>query len=196
MIEKGEFESLGKSEKTLDGSQVIKANCIKLMIDRLGNIKPYRTTQQNQNLLQKEMDQSNIASEPAVLYQPKLTFYADHAEQNETEAKYNASLTMQERLKQTLGLIRSIFGDRSVSPDFPGTFTIKKLEALSLKEVEELLIHWSEVKQIPAIKDIIKNHPGKIQSIRTVSYTHLRAHETVLDLVCRLLLEKKNRQRK
>ena len=26
-----------------------------------------------------------------------------------------------------------------------------------------------------------------------VSYTHLRAHETVLDLVCRLLLEKKKR---
>ena len=25
-----------------------------------------------------------------------------------------------------------------------------------------------------------------------VSYTHLRAHETVLDLVCRLLLEKKH----
>ena len=33
------------------------------------------------------------------------------------------------------------------------------------------------------------------QGMRTmyaVSYTHLRAHETVLDLVCRLLLEKKN----
>ena len=27
--------------------------------------------------------------------------------------------------------------------------------------------------------------------IEPVSYTHLRAHETVLDLVCRLLLEKK-----
>ena len=26
---------------------------------------------------------------------------------------------------------------------------------------------------------------------QAVSYTHLRAHETVLDLVCRLLLEKK-----
>ena len=26
-----------------------------------------------------------------------------------------------------------------------------------------------------------------------VSYTHLRAHETVLDLVCRLLLETKNK---
>ena len=28
-------------------------------------------------------------------------------------------------------------------------------------------------------------------SAEPVSYTHLRAHETVLDLVCRLLLEKK-----
>ncbi len=30
------------------------------------------------------------------------------------------------------------------------------------------------------------------QSIQAVPYTHLRAHETVLDLVCRLLLEKNN----
>ena len=30
---------------------------------------------------------------------------------------------------------------------------------------------------------------------RPVSYTHLRAHETVLDLVCRLLLEKKKERR-
>ena len=30
--------------------------------------------------------------------------------------------------------------------------------------------------------------------IIAVSYTHLRAHETVLDLVCRLLLEKKKRK--
>ena len=29
------------------------------------------------------------------------------------------------------------------------------------------------------------------RDIDAVSYTHLRAHETVLDLVCRLLLEKK-----
>ena len=29
-----------------------------------------------------------------------------------------------------------------------------------------------------------------------VSYTHLRAHETVLDLVCRLLLEKKHKKKK
>ena len=32
------------------------------------------------------------------------------------------------------------------------------------------------------------------ESHQPVSYTHLRAHETVLDLVCRLLLEKKKNQ--
>eukprot|EP00831_Metopus_contortus_P016834 TRINITY_DN17090_c0_g1_i1.p1 TRINITY_DN17090_c0_g1~~TRINITY_DN17090_c0_g1_i1.p1 ORF type:complete len:196 (-),score=25.15 TRINITY_DN17090_c0_g1_i1:57-644(-) len=33
------------------------------------------------------------------------------------------------------------------------------------------------------------------QSISTVSYTHLRAHETSLHLVCRLLLEKKKKKK-
>ena len=38
-------------------------------------------------------------------------------------------------------------------------------------------------------------HPAALRFLRpghlaAVSYTHLRAHETVLDLVCRLLLEK------
>ena len=39
---------------------------------------------------------------------------------------------------------------------------------------------------------------GFIRSLSTgtVSYTHLRAHETVLDLVCRLLLEKKKDQKR
>ena len=35
------------------------------------------------------------------------------------------------------------------------------------------------------------DHAVVRKGIRAVSYTHLRAHETVLDLVCRLLLEKK-----
>ena len=33
---------------------------------------------------------------------------------------------------------------------------------------------------------------GQVGDGTPVSYTHLRAHETGLDLVCRLLLEKKN----
>ena len=40
-----------------------------------------------------------------------------------------------------------------------------------------------------------KTDKTKMDKLRTgsVSYTHLRAHETVLDLVCRLLLEKKKK---
>eukprot|EP00656_Telonema_subtile_P026771 TRINITY_DN2875_c0_g2_i1.p2 TRINITY_DN2875_c0_g2~~TRINITY_DN2875_c0_g2_i1.p2 ORF type:complete len:107 (-),score=46.08 TRINITY_DN2875_c0_g2_i1:6-326(-) len=33
------------------------------------------------------------------------------------------------------------------------------------------------------------------EAFEAVSYTHLRAHETVLDLVCRLLLEKKKKNK-
>ena len=39
--------------------------------------------------------------------------------------------------------------------------------------------------------------PGVAQPcLATVSYTHLRAHETGRNLVCRLLLEKKKKKRK
>ena len=46
----------------------------------------------------------------------------------------------------------------------------------------------------------VKVHLGKgavgKETIETVSYTHLRAHETRHDLVCRLLLEKKKKKKK
>ena len=38
----------------------------------------------------------------------------------------------------------------------------------------------------------LKHDHRTVAMVVAVSYTHLRAHETVLDLVCRLLLEKKN----
>ena len=37
--------------------------------------------------------------------------------------------------------------------------------------------------------------PALGEWVDAVSYTHLRAHETVLDLVCRLLLEKKKKNK-
>ena len=39
----------------------------------------------------------------------------------------------------------------------------------------------------------VQGLPGGGRAVVAVSYTHLRAHETVLDLVCRLLLEKKKK---
>ena len=45
--------------------------------------------------------------------------------------------------------------------------------------------------QLAATSDQIVAGRGRVAA---VSYTHLRAHETVLDLVCRLLLEKKSKK--
>src|SRR5665811_2632872 len=40
---------------------------------------------------------------------------------------------------------------------------------------------------------ITRSVKEQVNAVNAVSYTHLRAHETVLDLVCRLLLEKKKK---
>ena len=37
----------------------------------------------------------------------------------------------------------------------------------------------------------LKTKYNKVPGLTAVSYTHLRAHETLMNLVCRLLLEKK-----
>ena len=55
----------------------------------------------------------------------------------------------------------------------------------------ELVTIWRENK---IMRNGIKNETNpKLSTKNAVSYTHLRAHETVLDLVCRLLLEKKKK---
>ena len=64
-------------------------------------------------------------------------------------------------------------------------------DGTSLKIKGEITFGFSNnflqaLKDHPGLKTIVLNSQG------AVSYTHLRAHETVLDLVCRLLLEKKN----
>ena len=56
-------------------------------------------------------------------------------------------------------------------------------------------VAFSDIKSDTNLKnDIEKKYSNNeiiFQSYESVSYTHLRAHETVLDLVCRLLLDKK-----
>ena len=42
----------------------------------------------------------------------------------------------------------------------------------------------------------VAREPGQGVGVEPVSYTHLRAHETVLDIVCRLLLEKKKHEQR
>ena len=58
---------------------------------------------------------------------------------------------------------------------------------------------FSEEDKKKLLNDILKSYDEKSTPlyaaarlwVDAVSYTHLRAHETVLDLVCRLLLENK-----
>ena len=64
---------------------------------------------------------------------------------------------------------------------------------------------WLLVTEAGGVVNVIPDRSGALQTpfpaqaginyrdltFPPVSYTHLRAHETVLDLVCRLLLEKK-----
>ena len=54
---------------------------------------------------------------------------------------------------------------------------------------EQAVVEFSNDRQDGALD---RDHIGARLSM-PVSYSHLRAHETVLDLVCRLLLEKKKR---
>ena len=50
------------------------------------------------------------------------------------------------------------------------------------------LAAWLTTRSIDQLADFAVG----VTHLVPVSYTHLRAHETVLDLVCRLLLENKN----
>src|SRR5664280_3416952 len=65
----------------------------------------------------------------------------------------------------------------------------KAREQFELSSYKRLLdIYSTTSKTIDALMKL--ELPSGVEA---VSYTHLRAHETVLDLVCRLLLEKKKK---
>src|SRR5665811_70736 len=83
-------------------------------------------------------------------------------------------------------LITAGGGRRRAEQGAPGS-VVPVDEAPEGTEVPEGLVDQStaDIVATPAV-------PDELERILTaVSYTHLRAHETVLDLVCRLLLEKK-----
>ena len=70
----------------------------------------------------------------------------------------------------------------------------------NLVNTDFILLESDLIYEIRAIKELLESTSENSILIsektdagdEAVSYTHLRAHETVLDLVCRLLLEKKN----
>src|SRR5450756_2792057 len=74
----------------------------------------------------------------------------------------------------------------------PLTLTISQPADTGRKPLELDLVarHLDPLHQVLIIGELLEdNLVGRPDVLRTVSYTHLRAHETRHDLVCRLLLE-------
>ena len=69
--------------------------------------------------------------------------------------------------------------------------------ALDLKNImKELCRQGSAIFFSTHVLEVAQKLCNKIAIIKAVSYTHLRAHETDSYLVCRLLLEKKNKTKR
>ena len=87
--------------------------------------------------------------------------------------------------------------------------TLDKLIALNETVPEKIVKHcmlfvmksgitpmWEDVQNRKGGCFSFKVANKMVHEVWTVSYTHLRAHETKANLVCRLLLEKKKKKRK
>ena len=75
----------------------------------------------------------------------------------------------------------------SFGAQYPSLFKKSRGDEAEDGETEEQL-NGEFHEELMKYNESVKNYRT---DQKPVSYTHLRAHETVLDLVCRLLLEKK-----
>ena len=77
----------------------------------------------------------------------------------------------------------------------PPRSTQSRSSAASDVYKRQVLGAQTRLKRVEPVDDaVVGEDPAVLDErvrVAPVSYTHLRAHETVLDLVCRLLLEKK-----
>ena len=71
-----------------------------------------------------------------------------------------------------------------------GGNAVNRMIAEALSGVQFISVN-TDAQALAASRSDIKVQIGKKLTRGPVSYTPLRAHETVLDIVCRLLLEKK-----
>ena len=85
----------------------IKTHCIKLNVDRLGNISPEKN-----NYRQPASPSKNITSEPEPIYQ-KINFqtFLSHEESNEAVAQAGAQISPEEHLRNTTQIIKGIYAD-------------------------------------------------------------------------------------
>src|SRR5450756_2798740 len=81
-----------------------------------------------------------------------------------------------------------------------GNHLIKILGGRPIHPVSVRVGGWSRAPSVSELKEhraaLEEGLAFALETVKAVSYTHLRAHETRHDLVCRLLLEKKKKKNK
>src|SRR5450756_2922700 len=96
----------------------------------------------------------------------------------------------------TNGGIRLLF-DRRLRLEFRGAKITTDAGLLAVRELDEMIRLTDMAADLIIDKRTGKNIQHQMPGLlRPVSYTHLRAHETRHDIVCRLLLEKKKKKKK
>lgn len=116
LIEKGEFESLSKSERTKDGNQVIKNNCIKLNVDRLGNV----SLPSQQKIYSSSLEEKpNTLNEPEAFYQSDIkhiTFGNSLDDMNEEDAKAMTGISPINHLQNATLMIKKVYAEQLNKP--------------------------------------------------------------------------------
>lgn len=111
IINKAEYSVLNKMEKSIDGA-MIKDICIKLNVDRLGNIAPAGSTPDRRN-----RTTSVIISEAEVIYQKTgLRAFGSHEEMNEADAKEMATLSPAEHIQLATEITTKLFAEELKKP--------------------------------------------------------------------------------
>lgn len=126
IVNKVEFSALNKMEKSTDGL-MIKEFCIKLQVDRLGNI----SLSNKNNYPTNSSAADNIVSEPETIYGKRVVNTSTSFEDMENDLlKYSASLTPEELFLQNKKISEAVFGiqndNNPQKPDRTIKFDTKK----------------------------------------------------------------------
>lgn len=103
------------SESLINKNRKFKANriqdtCIKIGVDRLGNIRPYNTTKP---VYKTSNSDDNIVSEPP---SPYIQTFSSYEEANEATAKEKAGIPPEQHLANTTERIKSMYADELKTP--------------------------------------------------------------------------------
>ncbi|MFT4018303.1 MAG: HNH endonuclease domain-containing protein [Agriterribacter sp.] len=111
IVNRAEFSTLNKMERAIDGT-MIKECCIKLNIDRLGNISPIKKKPNNEI-----KEQENILSEPEVTYKKgTIKTFDSFEDAAEADAKAKASLPPEQHIANVTKRLKEIYADELKKP--------------------------------------------------------------------------------